>query len=56
MAAANERGVAMDYDKAREHVYCMPYGEWKDHHQLPATEAQIAAFKAVEQAKKLAKV
>ena len=56
MAAANERGVAMDYDKAREHVYCMPYGEWKDHHQLPATEVQMAAFKAVEQAKKLAKV
>ena len=56
MAAANERGVAMDYDQAREHVYCMPYGEWKDHHQLPATEAQMAALKAVEQAKQLAKV
>ena len=56
MAAAEENNVPMDYDQAREHVYCMPYGEWKDHHQSPATEAQMVAFKAMEQAKKLAKV
>ena len=51
MAAADEKGVAMDYDQAREHVYCMPYSEWKDHHQLPATEAQMMAFSAIERAK-----
>jgi len=43
--------VAMDYDQAREHVYGMPYSEWKDNHQLPATEEQLAAFAAVEAAK-----
>jgi hypothetical protein len=28
-AAAEERGVALDYDQAREIVYGMPYGDWK---------------------------
>jgi hypothetical protein len=51
MAAADEKGVAMDYDQALEHVYGMPYSEWKEHHQLPATEEQLAAFAAVEAAK-----
>ena len=55
MAAAEDQGVAMDYDQAREHVYCMPYCEWKDNHQLPATDAQMAAFSANEKAKKMAK-
>ncbi|HCH23932.1 MAG TPA: DUF1244 domain-containing protein [Oceanospirillaceae bacterium] len=52
LAAADEQGVAMDYDQAREHVYRMPYSEWKDKHQLPATAEQLAAFAAVEAAKK----
>ena len=56
LAAADEKGIAMDYDQAREHVYCMPYSEWKDHHQLPATEAQMNAFSVVEKAKKATKV
>jgi hypothetical protein len=33
LAAAEQKGLAMDYDKAREHVYGMPYAEWKDKHQ-----------------------
>ena len=33
LAAAEERGLVMDYDQAREHVYGMPYAEWKDKHQ-----------------------
>jgi len=33
LAAAEEKGLDVDYDKAREHVYGMPYGEWKDKHQ-----------------------
>jgi hypothetical protein len=33
LAAAEEKGLAMDYDKAREHVYGMPYAQWKDKHQ-----------------------
>lgn len=28
-AAAEEQGVAVDYDQARNHVYGMPYEEWK---------------------------
>ena len=33
LAAAEEQGVAMDYDAAREHVYGMSYEEWKQKYQ-----------------------
>jgi hypothetical protein len=33
LAAAEEKGVEMDYDKAREFVYGMPYSEWKEKYQ-----------------------
>jgi hypothetical protein len=33
LAAAEQQGVAMDYDAAREHVYGMPYDEWKEKYQ-----------------------
>jgi uncharacterized protein len=46
MAEAAERGVEVDYDQAREYVYGMPYSEWKEKHQLPATDEQMAAFEA----------
>tara|TARA_B110000046_G_scaffold184626_1_gene223638 strand:- start:10539 stop:10832 length:294 start_codon:yes stop_codon:yes gene_type:complete len=46
LAAAEERDIAMDYDQAREAVYGMPYGQWKENHQPPATEAQLDAFAA----------
>ncbi|MEM1399997.1 MAG: DUF1244 domain-containing protein, partial [Pseudomonadota bacterium] len=39
-AAADERGVEIDYDAARERVYGMPYGEWKERYQTEATDAQ----------------
>src|SRR3546814_2540459 len=32
-AAAEEHGVAIDYEQARELVYGMPYEEWKRKHQ-----------------------
>ena len=48
MAAAEEEGVEVDYDAARERVYGMPYGEWKDKHQTPATPEQLAAFEAAK--------
>ncbi len=44
MAAAETRGVAMDYDAAREYVYGMPYSEWKQKFQLEATAEQMALF------------
>ncbi len=44
MAAAAEEGVEVDYDAARERVYGMPYGEWKNKYQTEATAEQLAAF------------
>ena len=44
--AANEAGVALDKEAAREIVYGMPYEEWRERHQREATEAQKAAFEA----------
>ena len=46
LAAAEEKGVEMDYDAAREVVYGMPYDEWKAKHQTEATAEQKAAFEA----------
>lgn len=44
MAAAEGEGVTVDYDQARERVYGMPYAQWKDKHQAPASAEQLAAF------------
>ncbi|AXR08459.1 DUF1244 domain-containing protein [Salinimonas sediminis] len=46
MAEAQERGETMSYDEAREVVYKMPYAQWKEHHQLPATKEQLEALEA----------
>ncbi len=43
-AAAEERGIQMSYDEAREIVYGMPYDEWKNKHQSEATPEQRAAW------------
>ncbi|MBH1971451.1 MAG: DUF1244 domain-containing protein [Moraxellaceae bacterium] len=32
-AAAEDKGLAVDYDQAREHIYGMPYDEWKEKYQ-----------------------
>ncbi len=42
--AANEAGVALDKEAAREIVYGMPYEEWRALHQREANDAQKAAF------------
>ncbi len=47
-AAAEERGIALSYDEAREIVYGEPYTEWKQKHHHEATPEQIAAFKKAE--------
>ena len=44
MAAAEEQGETIDYDKAREIIYGMPYSEWKEKYQSPATEKQQQAM------------
>lgn len=46
VAAAQEQGVEIDYEQAREIVYGMPYAEWKDKYQAEATPEQMAAFDA----------
>jgi len=43
--AAEERGVELSYDDAREIVYGMPYDDWKQRYQSEATPEQKAAFK-----------
>ena len=45
-AAAEEHGVSMDYDEAREIVYGMPYADWKARYQTEATPEQRAAWDA----------
>lgn len=41
LAAAEEQNLSMDYDQAREIIYGMPYHEWKEKYQTPATAEQL---------------
>ena len=45
-AAGEERGLSIGYEEAREHVYGMPYEEWKAKHQKEAGADQKAKFEA----------
>ncbi|MBT5665945.1 MAG: DUF1244 domain-containing protein [Rhodospirillaceae bacterium] len=42
VAAAEDKGMDVSYEDAREIVYGMPYGEWKDKHQSDASPEQLA--------------
>jgi hypothetical protein len=44
--AADERGVEISAEAARDRVYGMAYSDWKQAYQKPATPEQMAAFKA----------
>ncbi len=44
VSEAEKLGVTVDIDTAREQVYGMPYAEWKEKHQLPATAEQQERF------------
>ncbi len=44
VAAAEERGESVSYEKARELVYGMPYDKWKGLYQTPAGQEQQEAF------------
>lgn len=44
LAAAEEKGLSIDYDQARERIYGMPYNEWKSLYQKEASPEQLAAF------------
>ncbi|MCE0557986.1 DUF1244 domain-containing protein [Motilimonas sp. E26] len=45
-AEAKARNVELTDDEAREWIYKMSYSQWKEQHQLPATDEQMAAFNA----------
>ncbi|KRA50596.1 DUF1244 domain-containing protein [Pseudoxanthomonas sp. Root630] len=47
--AADAAGVAMDKEQAREHIYGMPFADWKVRYQREATPEQLAAFKAAQE-------
>ena len=38
LAAAEERGIELEYEEAREIIYGMPYTEWKDKYQKEASQ------------------
>jgi hypothetical protein len=44
-AEAEEQGISIDYDAAREIVYGMPYAEWKAKYQQEASPEQLDKFK-----------
>jgi hypothetical protein len=43
-AAADDTGVTLTMDQAREEIYGMPYAEWKSQYQKEASAEQQAAF------------
>lgn len=49
--AAAQRGLKVELEDARKKIYGMPYSEWKERYQPPATEEQLARLAAVEKAK-----
>ncbi|MGF7162152.1 hypothetical protein FHS85_003795 [Rhodoligotrophos appendicifer] len=44
--AAKNRGIEVSRDESRQHIYGMPYEEWKARHQSEAGPEQQAAFRA----------
>jgi len=44
VAEAEKLGVEVAIDTAREQVYGIPYADWKEKYQLPATAEQLAKF------------
>ena len=43
-AAAEDKGIDLDYEEARQIIYGMPYSEWKSKYQTDASPEQQAAF------------
>lgn len=43
-AAAQEQGVAVDYEQARERIYGMRYADWKARYQSEASPEQLQKF------------
>ena len=45
--AAKAEGVVISKNEAREHIYGMPYDQWKQRYQPEATPQALAAFAAL---------
>ena len=43
-AAAEDSGIDLDYEDAREIVYGMPYGDWKKKYQSEASAESLGQF------------
>lgn len=52
VAEAEGKGVTLEYDQVREMIYGMPYSEWKDKYQTPASEEQQQRFAESREQKK----
>ena len=50
-SAADDAGLEVSLDEARERIYGMPYKEWKNRYQKEATPEQLAAFEARRRSK-----
>jgi hypothetical protein len=46
--AAEENGVELDYETAREIIYGTPYKEWKEKYQTEASPEQLATFEKAQ--------
>tara|TARA_B100001123_G_C14944411_1_gene881058 strand:- start:122 stop:412 length:291 start_codon:yes stop_codon:yes gene_type:complete len=44
VSAAAKQGQKVDYEKAREIIYGMPYSEWKAKYQTKVTEKQMSEW------------
>lgn len=44
MEEANDKGIGLDKDTAREIVYGMPFAEWRDKYQNEASDEKKAKF------------
>ena len=42
---AQSRNININNDQAKEIIYGMPYDQWKEKYQQPATEEQLAIMK-----------
>ena len=43
-AEAENEGIKLEYEDAREIIYGMPYADWKEKYQSEASQEQIDAY------------
>ncbi|MGY0399780.1 MAG: DUF1244 domain-containing protein [Ostreibacterium sp.] len=48
-AAADELGEAISLEQAQEKIYGMPYKQYKETYQIPATPEKMVALKKIHQ-------